>query len=171
MAMIGKEIWIVWSIEGDDEYFSTKAKAYARCVELVNEIMCDDAEERAECLLELAEYNEATDLCGFYSDFIDKNEDEKEVPKGEPKGSRPMKYHIYNSTMDVGTPLCIDDAALEFDNYDAAVRFCYSAQVNTGFDLTGVMIKEDVLCYDGGYLDATNKIIDSEGELVDVTVS
>lgn len=159
MTMIGKEIWVVWSIEGDDEYFSTKAKAYARCVELINEIMYDDAEERAECLFELAEYENVTDICGFYSDFIDANEIEM---------NRPKKFHIYNRGMDKETPMTVNGKAVEFDTPEAAQLFCYSVNLHKGFDISSAYIKEDILFYDGGYIDCTRKFFDSKGNLVDV---
>lgn len=81
---MSKEIFVVWDMDGEYEFFSTKAKAHARCVDIINEVMCDDPEEREECLLELAEYAAATDICGWYMDYIDPyDEDETEEDKNE----------------------------------------------------------------------------------------
>lgn len=169
---MSKKIFVVWSIEGDDEYFSTKAKAYARCVELVNEIMCDDAEERAECLLELAEYDNVEDICGWHMDYIDPydNDDNNDTESisfhdctNEWESPRPMKYHIYNTKYD-NNPICVNGKAAEFDNWEAAERFAKSVIENTGFDMEYAYIKQDILHYDGGYIDATKLIINEEEE-------
>lgn len=173
---MSKEIFVVWSIEGDDEYFSTKSKAYARCVELVNEIMRDNAEEKAECLLELAEYDSVQDICGWYVDYIDPydNDDNNDAEPlsfrdctNEWESPRPMKYHIYNTRYD-NNPICVDGKAAEFDNWEAAERFVKSVIENTDFDMEDAYIKQDILYYDGGYIDATNLIINEEEELEEV---
>lgn len=172
---MSKEIFVVWNVNGEYEFFSTKAKACARCVDIINEVMCDDPEERDECLLELAEYAMATDICGWYMDYIDPyDDDEDEIDSTEPilscdcanewEGPRPMKYHIYNTNYG-NEPICVDGKAIEFDNWEAAERFAKSVIKNTDFDMEDAYIKQDILYYDGGYIDATNLIINEEEEL------
>lgn len=70
--------------------------------------------------------------------------------------SRQMKWHIYDSNH---KPLCWDGKALEFDNEQSAKNFIFSATMNTKHDdnfYQNIEIVEDVLYYDGGYLNATN---------------
>ena len=80
---MSKKNFVVWDMDNEYEFFSTKAKAYARCVDIINEVMCDDPEEREECLLELAEYAEVTDICGWYMSYIDSDDDEDETEEKE----------------------------------------------------------------------------------------
>ena len=174
---MSKEIFVVWDMDYEYEFFSTKDKAYARCVDIINEVMCDDPEEREECLLELAEYAEATDVCGWYMDYIDPYDDEDETDDTEPvsfreftdeiTGPRPMKYHIYNTRYDNG-PFTINGKVLEFDNWEAAERFANSVIENTDFDMEDAYIKKDILYYDGGYINATTLIINEEEKLEEV---
>lgn len=72
---------------------------------------------------------------------------------------RDMKWHIYNENHE---PLCWDTEALEFDTRDAANRFlyaCFKDGDKPDEFYNGVMIVEDILYYDGGYLNATNLTI------------
>lgn len=71
--------------------------------------------------------------------------------------SRPMKWHIWNNAKKKH-PLCWDDTVLEFDSEEAAKRFLESAiQANKRGDMSydNVIIAEDILFWDGGYLNAT----------------
>ena len=82
-----KEIWVVW-LDGDDEYYSSKAKAHKRCVDLI----FDTIEDRyliADYLKELDEYGCVTCFCGYYSDTIDPY-DEWEAKK-EPMEDKPIE--------------------------------------------------------------------------------
>ncbi len=82
-----KEIWVVW-LDGDDEYYSSKAKAHKRCVDLI----FDTIEDRyliADYLKELDEYGCVTCFCGYYSDTIDPY-DEWETKK-EPMEDKPIE--------------------------------------------------------------------------------
>lgn len=173
---MSKEIFVVWNVDDGYEFFSTKAKAYARCVDIINEVMCDDPEGREEYLLELAEYAIVTDICGWYMDYIDPydNDDNNDAEPisfrdctNEWESPRPMKYHIYNTRHD-NNPICVDGKAVEFDNWEAAERFAKSVIENTDFDMEDAYIKQDILYYDGGYIDATNLIINEEEELEEV---
>lgn len=88
-----------------------------------------------------------------------------------------MKWHIFNEHDE---PLCWDDQALEFDTKESAERFLHSyvdAMYDDRYDeycqTFGVEFKNCILYYDGGHLNATNKIIvfeedDWEGHLEDV---
>lgn len=72
---------------------------------------------------------------------------------------RPMKWHIYNQNHE---PLCWDATAIEFDTQEAADRFLKSCFVDGEYPdefYDGATIVEDILYYDGGYLDATNLIV------------
>ena len=91
-------------------------------------------------------------------------------------GIQSLKWHIFNESNE---PLCWDDKALEFNTKESAERFLHS-HVDTMYDsyeeyceTFGVTIKECILYYAGGYLNATNKIVvykedDWEGYLKDV---
>ena len=163
---MSKEIFVVWNMDSEYEFFSTKAKAYARCVDIINEVMCDDPEEQEECLLELAEYAMATDVCGWYMDYIDPyGDDEDETDSTEPilsidcidkwKEPRPMKYHIYNTRYD-NEPFTINGKVLEFDNYESANRFvCMLERYITDFKASDYYIREDKVYSPYGYMDAT----------------
>lgn len=165
-----KEIWVVWNMDDEYEFFSTKEKARKRCIDIIVDVMMDDRDEMAECLLELAEYDSVTDICGFYSDVIDPydeeeyaNEEVTEDCEEESDSLLPdFKFHIYNKYYD-DLPLTNEGYALEFDTEEAALRFLLSVKENMDFDLDGAYIKEDMLFYDGGYVNATNFIIDEEG--------
>lgn len=162
---MSKEIFVVWDMDSEYEFFSTKAKAYARCVDIINEVMCDDAEGRAECLLELAEYDNVENICGWYVSYIDPYDDEDETDDTEPilsrdcvdewKGPRPMKYHIYNTRYDNG-PFTINGKVLEFDNYESANRFiCMLERYITDFKASDYYMREDKVYSPYGYMDAT----------------
>lgn len=73
---------------------------------------------------------------------------------------RPMKWHIYNNSEEK-LPLCWDDQALEFDSSDDACEFLISTnnlylsqEAYDGYRQSIIM--EDILYYDGGYLNATD---------------
>lgn len=79
-----------------------------------------------------------------------------------------MKYHIYE-TRECVNPLCWDDKALEFDTFKAAVNFlCAILKIVEDTDEENLYlmatIKQDILYYDGGYLDATNLIVKYDAE-------
>ena len=75
---------------------------------------------------------------------------------------REKKFHIYNSEHE---PLCYDDRVLEFDTFNAALKFLQSLDCDEG-----ITINEDILYYDGGYFDATGLAYDSEtDELVEAS--
>lgn len=170
---MSKEIYVVWCNDCVDEYFSTKEKAKARCIDIIVDTLIDDHDELYECLLELEEYDSADGVCGFYSaplDEYDKDEtNEQNLFRfvNFSSGPRPMKYHIYNTNYN-SEPLCVDGKAAEFDNWEAAERFANSVIENTDFDMEEAYIKKDILYYDGGYIDATNLIINEEEELEEV---
>lgn len=207
-----KEIWIVWTEGGDDQFFSSQAKAHKRCVDLI----FDSVEDRyliVDYLKELDDYGCVSCFCGYYSDTIDPY-DEWEEPKKEPtegipaedtctccgdeeedesewednandddeeecdkqdlshlyrdsSNGREMFYHIYNK-YSIGHPLTMNGRALEFDNVDSAVRFLDSVRKNTNFDLEHAIILRDILYYDGLYIDATNCIVNENGELTEL---
>lgn len=81
-----------------------------------------------------------------------------------------MKWHIYNEKFP-SLPLTWDGAALEFDTKEDAEMFIASLPITE--DNEGAYAKECILFYDGGYLNATGKIMayDIGGEeiLVEVT--
>ena len=69
---------------------------------------------------------------------------------------RNMKWHIYDADHQ---PLCWDGQALEFDFDSDASEFLNSAIVNSEHDIefySEAEIKQDILYYDGGYLNATH---------------
>lgn len=77
---------------------------------------------------------------------------------------RPMKWHIYGPE---NHPLCWDDQALEFDTNMDAREFLKSAMDNSLLDeefWVEVEIKENILYYDGGYLNATNFRVEWDGD-------
>ena len=80
---------------------------------------------------------------------------------------RDMKFHIYNADHE---PLCWDDCALEFDFAEDAYEFLK----NVDEDLVdGVVIVQDILFYDGGYINATNLRVSEDeetGELILIEV-
>lgn len=72
---------------------------------------------------------------------------------------RPMMWHIYGPE---SYPLCWDDQALEFDSEDAARVFLASAIANSEHDAdfySEAVIREDILYYDGGYLNASAYLV------------
>ena len=72
---------------------------------------------------------------------------------------RNMKQHIYNDNHE---PLCWDGAAIEFDTRESAERFldaCLTDGDRPDEFYDNVIIVEDILYYDGSYLDATNLTI------------
>lgn len=72
---------------------------------------------------------------------------------------RPMKWHIYNGNHE---PLCWDVTAIEFDTREAAERFlksCFEEGDRPDEFYDNAIIVEDILYYDGGYLDATNMVV------------
>ena len=83
---------------------------------------------------------------------------------------REMKWHIYNEKFPA-QPLTWNGAALEFDTEEDAEKFIASLPIIEDND--GAYVTEGILFYDGGYLNATGKIIeyDIDGEeiLVEVT--
>lgn len=80
-----------------------------------------------------------------------------------------MKWYIFN---DEHEPLCWDGQALEFDTKEAAERFLHSHTdiMYDGYEgyceAFGVVIEECIFYYDGGCVNATNKIViyDQDGE-------
>ena len=207
-----KEIWIVWTDGGDDQYFSSQAKAHKRCVDLI----FDSVEDRyliVDYLKELDDYGCVSCFCGYYSDTIDPYDEWEETKKEPTEGipaedtctccggeeedesewednandddeeecdkkdlshlyrdssnGREMFYHIYNK-YSIGHPLTMNGRALEFDNVDSAVRFLDSVRKNTNFDLEHAIILRDILYYDGLYIDATNCVVNENGELAEL---
>ena len=78
---------------------------------------------------------------------------------------RDMKFHIYSIAHE---PLCWDGMALEFDSRDAAADFLSSAIQNSSWSddfWHSAIIVEDILYYDGGYMDGTLYLVgwDAEG--------
>ena len=68
---------------------------------------------------------------------------------------RDMKWHIYNANY-LNLPLTWDNQALEFDTAEDAESFIYSLPSE---DSENAYIVCDILYYDGGYLNATGKIL------------
>ena len=83
---------------------------------------------------------------------------------------RDLKWHIYNKDYP-SQPLAWDGAALEFDTEESAQRFLESLPICEKY--RRAYIKSGILFYDGGYLNATGKIVeyntDGEEILVEVT--
>lgn len=69
---------------------------------------------------------------------------------------RTMKWHIYNMDHE---PLCWDDHALEFNTREDAEKFLDSIP-RPNFDDEMPIIVEDILYYDGGYIDASGWIVE-----------
>ena len=79
---------------------------------------------------------------------------------------RDMKWHIYNMNHE---PLCWDDKALDFDTQQDALRFINSinGKINDeDFSDDNFVIVEDILYYDGGYLNATGCVVEVDEEEV-----
>ena len=71
---------------------------------------------------------------------------------------RDMKWHIYNTEHE---PLCWNDNALEFDSREDAYDFL--RDVDEDLLLEGFTIVQDILYYDGGYINATDlRIVNDE---------
>ncbi len=69
---------------------------------------------------------------------------------------RNMKWHIYGPDRE---PLCWNGKALEFDSDSDASEFLNSAISNSEHDIefySEAEIRQDILYYDGGYLNATH---------------
>lgn len=64
-------------------------------------------------------------------------------------GIRPMKWHIYNK--EDHAVLTWDDKAIEFDSEEKAESFL--KLVDRNMPEGEAIIKEDILYYDGGYID------------------
>ena len=70
---------------------------------------------------------------------------------------REMKFHIYNMEHE---PLCWENKALEFDFAEDAHDFL--RDVDEGL-LEGCVVVQDILFYDGGYINATDlRIVNDE---------
>ena len=70
---------------------------------------------------------------------------------------RDMKFHIYNMEHE---PLCWDDKVLEFDFAEDAHDFLHDVDEDL---LEGCVVVQDILFYDGGYINATNlRIVNDE---------
>ena len=72
---------------------------------------------------------------------------------------REMKFHIYNMEHE---PLCWDDKALEFDFAEDAHDFL--RDVDELILLEGAIVVQDILYYDGGYINATDLRIQFDDE-------
>ena len=72
---------------------------------------------------------------------------------------RDMKWHIYNMEHE---PLCWDDKALEFDYAEDAHDFL--RDVDELMILEGAIVVQDILFYDGGYINATDLRIQFDDE-------
>lgn len=73
--------------------------------------------------------------------------------------SKEMKWYIFNFNEE---PLCWEDKVLEFDTKEKAEAFLKSAEIPK----EEVIVKEYILFYDGGYINASNLIMEN-GELVE----
>ena len=71
---------------------------------------------------------------------------------------RAKKWHIYNMEHE---PLCWDGQALEFDYPDDAHDFLREVDEEL---LEGCVVVQDILYYDGGYLNATDLRIQFDDE-------
>ena len=70
---------------------------------------------------------------------------------------RDMKFHIYNMEHE---PLCWENKALEFDYAEDAHDFLREVDEDL---LEGCVIIQDILFYDGGYINATDlRIVNDE---------
>lgn len=72
---------------------------------------------------------------------------------------RDMKWHIYNMEHE---PLCWDNKALEFDCAEDAHDFL--RDVDELMILEGAIVVQDILFYDGGYINATDLRIQFDDE-------
>ena len=72
---------------------------------------------------------------------------------------RDMKWHIYNMEHE---PLCWDDKALEFDFAEDAHDFL--RDVDELMILEDAIVVQDILFYDGGYINATDLRIQFDDE-------
>ena len=76
---------------------------------------------------------------------------------------RVKKFHIYNMEHE---PLCWEDKALEFDTLESANKFLKDVEefiFEDGGILDNTIIVEDILYYDGGYINATGmSVVDDE---------
>mgnify|MGYP007057699883 FL=1 len=72
---------------------------------------------------------------------------------------RDMKWHIYNMEHE---PLCWGDKALEFDFAEDAHDFL--RDVDELMILEGAIVVQDILFYDGGYINATDLRIQFDDE-------
>ena len=72
---------------------------------------------------------------------------------------RDMKWHIYNMEHE---PLCWDNKALEFDYAEDAHDFL--SDVDELMILDGAIVVQDILFYDGGYINATDLRIQFDDE-------
>ena len=72
---------------------------------------------------------------------------------------RDMKWHIYNMEH---KPLCWDDKALEFDFAEDAHDFL--RDIDELMILEGAIVVQDILFYDGGYINATDRRIQFDDE-------
>lgn len=71
---------------------------------------------------------------------------------------RDMKWHIYNMEHE---PLCWDNKALEFDFAEDAHDFL--RDVDELMILEDAIVVQDILFYDGGYINATDlRIVNDE---------
>ena len=70
---------------------------------------------------------------------------------------RDMKFHIYNMEHE---PLCWDDKALEFNSANDAYDFLRDVDEDL---IEECVVVQDILYYDGGYINATNlRIVNDE---------
>ena len=72
---------------------------------------------------------------------------------------RDMKWHIYNMEHE---PLCWDNKALEFDFAEDAHDFL--RDVDELMMLEDAIVVQDILFYDGGYINATDLRIQFDDE-------
>ena len=75
-----------------------------------------------------------------------------------------MKWHIYHTM--TGEPLCWGEKALEFDTKESAEDFLGSIILNycgnvEDFD-KHTIVKEEILYYDDGYLNATGYLVERD---------
>ena len=75
---------------------------------------------------------------------------------------REMKFHIYNRAHE---PLCWDDKTLEFDFAEDAHDFM--RDINEGLNEEYYVVVQDILYYDGGYINATGLRIQWEENIED----
>lgn len=69
---------------------------------------------------------------------------------------RTMKWHIYNMDHE---PLCWEDKALEFDTRKDAEKFLDSIPTSKFEDEMPIIV-EDILYYDGGYMNASGYVVE-----------